>query len=115
MSKIRETVPLPEMRLPRTIKAEEKNKVANVLVSMKIFPTGTDVNFDRLKQRIEKSLPADSSVYKFTEEPIAFGLKALVAHILLPEEKSGGLEEIENNIKAIEGVSQIQMVMVRRV
>ncbi|MFQ6073960.1 MAG: elongation factor 1-beta [Candidatus Bathyarchaeia archaeon] len=89
--------------------------MAKVLVSMKIFPTGTDIDFNQLKQEIENSLPADSSVYRFAEEPVAFGLNALIAHILLPEEKSGGLEEIENSIQKIEGVSQIQTITVRRV
>jgi translation elongation factor aEF-1 beta len=96
-------------------KNRRKKQMAKVMISMKIFPTGTDVDFNQLKRKIEKNLPADSSVYKFAEEPIAFGLNALIAHILLPEEKSGGLEEIEKNIQKIEGVSQIQMVMVRRV
>ena len=89
--------------------------MAKVLVSMKIFPTGTDIDLNQLKQEIEKTMPADSSVYKFAEEPVAFGLIALIAHILLPEDKSGGLDEIENNIQKVEGVSQIQMIAVRRV
>lgn len=89
--------------------------MAKVLVSMKIFPTGTNIDLSQLKEKIGKSLPSDSSVYKFAEEPVAFGLNALVAHILLPEEKSGSLEKIENIIQKIDGVSQIQMVMVRRV
>ncbi len=89
--------------------------MAKVLVSMKIFPTGTDIDFNMLKQKIEKSLPSYSSVYKFAEEPIAFGLNALIAHILVPEEWSGGLEEIERDLQKIDGISQIQMVMVRRV
>jgi translation elongation factor aEF-1 beta len=89
--------------------------MAKVLVSMKIFPTGTDVDLNQLKQKIEKTMPPDSSVYKFAEEPVAFGLNALIAHILLPEDKSGGLDEIENNIQKVEGVSQIQMIAVRRV
>jgi len=114
MPKIWKTIPLPEMRLPRTINREKK-QMAKVLVSMKIFPISTDIDLNQLKQKIEKTLPADSSVYKFAQEPVAFGLNALIAHILLPEEKSGGLEEIENSIQKIDGVSQIQMVMVRRV
>jgi len=89
--------------------------MAKVIVSMKIFPTGTDIDLDQLKQNIEKSLPGDSSIYKFAEEPVAFGLNALIAHIMLPEEKSGSLDEVENLIQRIDGVSQIQMVMVRRV
>jgi len=89
--------------------------MAKVMVSMKIFPTGTDIDLNQLKQKIERALPADSSVYKFSEEPVAFGLNALVAHITLPEDKSGGLEEIESSIQKIDGVSQIQILMVRRV
>jgi len=88
--------------------------VAKVLVSMKIFPTGTEVDFNKLKQAIEKTLPKDASVYGFGEEPIAFGLNALIAHILIPEEKSGSLEEVENNLRNTEGVSQIEIYMVRR-
>jgi len=88
--------------------------MAKVLVSMKIFPTGTEVNLNQLKQTIEKNLPKDTSAYGFAEEPIAYGLNALIAHILIPEEKSGSLEEVENNLKNIEGVSQIEIYMVRR-
>jgi len=89
--------------------------MAKVLISMKIFPTGTEVDLNQLKQTIERSLPKDTSVYGFGEEPIAFGLRALIAHILVPEEKSGSLEEVENILQRIEGVSQIQTHMVRRV
>jgi len=88
--------------------------MAKVLVSMKIFPTGTEIDLNQLKQAIEKNLPKDTSIYGFGEEPIAFGLKALIAHILLPEEKSGSLEEVENNLRNTEGVSQIEIYMVRR-
>lgn len=88
--------------------------MANVLVSMKIFPTDITVNLNQLKQQIEKSLPKDSSVRKFAEEPIAFGLNALIAHILIPEDKSGELEKIENTIRKIEGVSNIETFMMQR-
>lgn len=88
--------------------------MANVLVSMKIFPTDITVDLNQLKQQIEKSLPKDASVRKFAEEPIAFGLSALIAHILMPEDKSGELEKIEDTIRKIEGVSSIETFMVQR-
>jgi translation elongation factor aEF-1 beta len=88
--------------------------MANVLVSVKIFPTDITVNLEQLKQQIEKSLPKDSSVRKFAEEPIAFGLNALIAHILIPEDKSGELEKIENTLRRIEGVSNIETFMMQR-
>ena len=88
--------------------------MANMLVSMKIFPEDITVNFDELKQQIEKSLPKDSSVRKFAEEPIAFGLKALIAHIVIPEDKQDSLENLENTIKQIQGVSNVETFMMQR-
>lgn len=89
--------------------------MAKVLISIKIFPTGTEIDLNQLKQTIERKLPKDASAYGFGEEPIAFGLNALIAHILIPEDKSGGLEELENHLRNIEGISQIETYMVQRV
>jgi elongation factor 1-beta len=86
-----------------------------VLVSLKIFPSGIDVNLNNLKNEVSQNLPDFASVYQFEEEPIAYGLVALIAHIILPEERSGGIEEVENNIKKIVQVSDFQTLMVRRV
>jgi len=88
--------------------------MADMLVSMKIFPTDITVDLNQLKQQIEKNLPKDASVRKFAEEPIAFGLNALIAHILMPEDKSDQLEKIENTIRKIEGVSNIETFMMQR-
>jgi len=88
--------------------------MANVLVSMKIFPSDITVDLNQLRQKIQKSLPKDVSVRKFAEEPIAFGLNVLIAHILMPEEKSGELEKVENAIRNIEGVSNIETFMMQR-
>jgi elongation factor 1-beta len=88
--------------------------MANMMVSMKIFPTDITVDLNKLKQQIEKSLPKDASVRKFAEEPIAFGLNALIAHILIPEEKTAELEKVETAIKNIEGVSNIETFMMQR-
>ena len=88
--------------------------MAKVLVSMKIFPADITVDLNQLKQNIERVMPENSSVFKFAEEPIAFGLNVLIAHILIPEEKSGELEQVENNIKSIEGVSNVETFMMQR-
>ncbi|MBS7606718.1 MAG: elongation factor 1-beta [Candidatus Bathyarchaeia archaeon] len=88
--------------------------MARVVVSLKIFPADINVNLDALKEKIKSSLPSYASVYKFEEEPIAFGLVALIAHIVLPENQSGGLDEIERSIQSVGDVSDIQTIMVRR-
>jgi len=61
--------------------------MANMLVSMKIFPEDITIPLDQLKQQIQAIIPKDSKVLRFDEEPIAYGLNALIAHVIVPEEK----------------------------
>ncbi|MEM2272622.1 MAG: elongation factor 1-beta [Candidatus Bathyarchaeia archaeon] len=89
--------------------------MARVVVSLKIFPADINVDLDALKEKIRGALPSYASIYRFEEEPIAFGLVALIAHIMLPEDLSGGLDEVERRIQEISDVSDIQIVMVRRI
>lgn len=89
--------------------------MARVLVSLKIFPSDVDVSRDALKKEIEKNLPEYASVYRFEEEPIAFGLVALIAHILVPEDRTGGIDEVESSLRKIGKISNFQTLMVRRI
>lgn len=88
--------------------------MAKIVVSYKIFPVDINVDFEKLKQTIKESLPSQVEVYGYSIEPVAFGLNALIAHLILPEEESGILEELEEKLKAIPEISQIQTLMVRR-
>jgi elongation factor 1-beta len=86
-----------------------------VMVSLKVFPSDIGVDRESLKKEIEKALPDYASVYGFEEEPIAFGLVALVAHILVPEDREGGIDGVESSLKKIDKISDFQTLMVRRV
>ena len=88
--------------------------MGSVVISFKIFPIDITVDFTKLKKRIEEGLPNFASIYGFGEEPIAFGLKCLIAHIKIPVDKSGVLEELENEFANMKEISQVQTVMVRR-
>lgn len=88
--------------------------MGSVVVSYKIFPVDITVDFDELKKKIENSLPEFASIYGFGKEPIAFGLNALIVHIKIPEDKSGVLDKVEEKIKKISEISQVQPGMVRR-
>lgn len=89
--------------------------MGRVVASFRILPTGTDVKLDNLKNSIKDVLPKETSAFKFEEEPIAFGLVALHAHIVMPEEVSGEMDKIEEILTKVEGVSQIDVTMVRRI
>jgi len=88
--------------------------MAKMLVSMKVFPEDITIDLEQLKQRIEKMLPEDSRIMRSNEEPIAYGLKALIVHILIPEEKTDDLEKIETGIRQISGVSNLETFMMQR-
>ena len=88
--------------------------MGSVVVSYKIFPVDITVDFNVLRKKIEDCLPEFASIYGFGEEPIAFGLNALIAHIKIPEDKSGVLDELEKKLQQIEEISQVQPGMVRR-
>ncbi|HDN05596.1 MAG TPA: elongation factor 1-beta [Candidatus Bathyarchaeota archaeon] len=88
--------------------------MGSVVVSYKIFPVDITVDFNVLRKKIEDCLPEFASIYGFGEEPNAFGLNALIAHIKIPEDKSGVLDELEKKLQQIKEISQVQPGMVRR-
>ena len=69
---------------------------------------------DRIKTEPLTVLPEDVTIYKLVEEPIAFGLVALIAHLVIPEEE-GRLDAVEQMLQTIEGVGQTEVLLVRRV
>lgn len=103
---------MPQMRFHRTI--NEAIEVGRIKVVYKVFPEDIVDSFDDLKKKVEKCVPEDSSVEGYGEEPIAFGLKALLVQVAFPEEETGIVDEFETQIEKIAGVSQVQTMMVRR-
>jgi elongation factor 1-beta len=88
--------------------------VGSIKVVYKIFPEDIVESFDELKKNVESCLPKSSSVEGYDEEPIAFGLKALLVQVSFPEEETGVVDQFETELEGIKGVSQVQTVLVRR-
>ena len=89
--------------------------MAKVLISYKILPSEVTVDLNMLKVKIREGLPEFAAVHRFLEEPIAYGLVALIAHITIPEQESGALDKLEKYLENIEEVSQVETLMVHRV
>ena len=85
-----------------------------ILVTYKVFPEDIVESFDELKNQITSVLPEFSKVEGWGEEPVAFGLKALLVQIRFPEDKSGISDEFETEMGKIKGVSQVQTFQIRR-
>jgi elongation factor 1-beta len=88
--------------------------MSKIVVTIKIFPEDVIISPKTLKTRIENALPTSVSIHRIDEEPIAFGLIALIAYIVMPE-TSGILDEVESTLNAIKGVSQIETLLVRKI
>jgi len=82
-------------------------------VKIKILPTSLDIDLEEIKSTakgiIEKMGGKNAS---FEQEPIAFGLEAIIAFFAWPEELE--LESLEHELNGIEGVSSIQVIDMRR-
>jgi len=89
--------------------------MARVLASIKIFPNDANIDLNALKAKIQSSLPPGSTVQKFEEEPVAFGLIALIAYVVLPEDAAGQMDKVEEAIRSVEQVSQIEVLRMGRV
>ena len=89
--------------------------MARVMVSLKIFPSDIIADMNGLKQAITRSLEGIATIYKFDEEPVAFGLVALVVHIMMPEEASGVMDEVERRLKSINGIGEVEVLVSRRI
>ncbi|EZQ03793.1 elongation factor 1-beta [Candidatus Acidianus copahuensis] len=88
--------------------------MTDVLVVLKVFPDSDEIDLDKLAEEIGKRLPTGYTVVRKDTEPIAFGLKALVLYVQMPEQTEGGTDVLEEKASEIEGVSHAEVVGLTR-
>jgi elongation factor 1-beta len=82
--------------------------MTNVLALIKVMPKSADTNLEKLQNAISKKLPPKVSIKKVETEEIAFGLKALKLSLTLPDD-SGGTDIVEDAIRKVSGVGDVQV------
>lgn len=87
--------------------------MGDVLTTMKIMPDSPDVDLDAIKATIESSMPEGAKLHDMAEEPIAFGLVAIILQFIT-DDGEGGSEPVEEMVQAIEGVASIEITGVGR-
>lgn len=85
--------------------------MGEVVATLKIMPDSPDVDREALKAAIEADIPAE--LHEITEEPIAFGLVALIV-VFIVEDGEGGTEPIEEFCAGLEGVASVEITDTRR-
>jgi elongation factor 1-beta len=89
--------------------------MAKVLVVTTVYPSSTDIDLDKLVEKIKEALPSDYEIARYDKVPIAFGLNALKLYVLIPEESEGGTSKLEEILSKVEGVEEIEVEAVHRV
>ncbi|MBI2542762.1 MAG: elongation factor 1-beta [Candidatus Aenigmarchaeota archaeon] len=83
--------------------------MSDVIATFKVMPVGVEVDLDRLENKIKEALDPQ----RIEREPIAFGIVALKV-ILLIDDSEGQLESVENELRKIEDVSDVEVTSVTR-
>ncbi|MCW4005136.1 MAG: elongation factor 1-beta [Candidatus Bathyarchaeota archaeon] len=88
--------------------------MGHVVVTYKVFPEDIVKDFAPLKEQIKGVVPDNAEIMGYGEEPIAFGLVALLTQIQFSEDETGIADDVENKLSELPGISQVQTLMVRR-
>jgi len=82
-------------------------------VKIKIMPSSPESDLVEIRNRAKKIIEDNGGINrKYEEEPIAFGLKAIIAFFEWPEEKE--LEKLEEELKKIKDVNSVHVIDMRR-
>ena len=88
--------------------------MATVLITFKIMPESVEVSLDTLEPLcIQAIKDFGGYVAKIEKEPIAFGLTALKI-IFSMDESKGSTDTLEDTLKEMEGIRNVEVVDVRR-
>jgi len=87
--------------------------MAQVLLILKILPTGIEVNLEDLVKKIQGSLKEDIKMRNHSIEPLAFGIHYLKAEFIV-DDKEGQMDALESSVKSVEGVSELEVLNMSR-
>ena len=87
--------------------------MGEVVAVIKIMPNGVDVDLEKLKEDLAAVMPAGIDLNGIAEEPIAFGLVALMATVVVGDVE-GGTDSVEAAFAEVSDVESVQVAEIGR-
>lgn len=94
--------------------AKKEKKQGTISLLMRVMPENPEVDLAKLGQAVKKALPADCTLEGTDIRPFAFGLKALVCKIHVPDVE-GNADKIEEVLRGVPHVQGVEFVNMSRV
>ena len=84
-----------------------------VAVQMKLMPDSPEANLESIQKKVEEVINSmHKTLVKFEQQPIAFGLKAIVTSFAWNDEID--TEKLEEEFSKIEHVSSVEVLDIRK-
>lgn len=85
----------------------------NVSVKIRVTPADIDTDLNAIEKELSKISKSYGKLHSSEIKPIAFGLNCLEAILLLDDSK-GGIDEIEEKLRKLDQVSEIDILDINR-
>jgi elongation factor 1-beta len=93
---------MPDLFVHGTVRCS----VGTVAVTFRILPEDAEADIEPIKGRVRKAL--GGALRDLKEQPIAFGLKAILA-VAVVSDAEGGSDQLEQSLAALPGVGSVEV------
>jgi elongation factor 1-beta len=87
--------------------------MTRLVARVKILPADAESDLDPIIQVLKTNAPEGVEMIAHAKEPIAFGLEAIIADLVV-EDEAGQMDRIEAFVKSIHGVGEIDVLSISR-
>jgi translation elongation factor aEF-1 beta len=94
--------------------SSDKKDPGRISLLMRVLPEDVGTDLKQIEAGIGKALPADCKLEGTDVKPFAFGLKALVCQITVPDVE-GNADMIEEMLRGVPGVQGVEFLKMGRI
>ncbi len=80
--------------------------MSEVMMVYKIMPEGTESDLENIKEKVKNIVKEHGTFKGSNEEKVAFGLKAIIVKLVVPDE-GGIVDQLEEKFEKIEEVQSV--------